>query len=90
MQIEKLRENHSKLFSQKEEAEASHRLNVQNLREKEKSNDKEIKRLYEEQRTFSEHILNLKLQIEELQDQTHTANETIIIKESEVRKRLKC
>ena len=90
MQIEKLRENHSKLFSQKEEAEASHRLNVQNLREKEKSNDKEIKRLYEEQRTFSEHILNLKLQIEELQDQTHAANETIIIKESEVRKRLNC
>lgn len=83
-QIEKLRENNGKLFSHKEEAEAAHRLNIQNLREKEKMNEKEMKRLQEEQRTFNGHFMNLKHQIEDLQDQVHVANETIIIKESEV------
>jgi flagellar hook-basal body complex protein FliE len=85
LQVEKLRENHGKLFSQKEEAEAAHRVNVQKLREKEKANEREMKRVREEHRTFKDHVMNLKDQIEELQEQAHDASETIIIKESEVR-----
>lgn len=59
-------------------------MNIHNLREKEKGNEKEIKRLQEEQRAFSDHVMNLKHQIEEMEDEVHLGNETIIIKESEV------
>ena len=64
--------------------EANHRLNIQNLREKENAKERDIKRLHEEQKTLNDHIMNFKHEIEELQEQNHIANETIIIKESEV------
>ena len=67
------------MFSQKEEEDATHRLNIQKLREKEKNNDKEITSV-----TLNEYLTYLKKQLNKLQEQTYTANEAVVIKESQV------
>lgn len=85
-QLQSLRENHSKLFSQKEEEDATHRLNIQNLREKEKNNEKEFKRLQDEHTALNEYLTHLKDQLNKLQEQTYAAKEAVVIKESQVRK----
>ena len=72
------------MFSQKEEEDATHRLNIQKLREKEKNNDKEIKHLKDEHITLNEYLTHLKEQLNKLEEQTYAANEAVVIKESQV------
>lgn len=72
------------MFAQKEEEDATRRLNIQKLRENEKNHEKEIKRLKDDYRACTNHMNHLKRQLDQLQEQAQAANETVVIKESEV------
>lgn len=86
--MEKLRGNHSKLFSQKEEADATYRFNLQNYKEKEKSYENEVKQLEQEIKKCHDKILNLQDDIDQQYDEAKVTHETIMIKESEVHIRI--
>ena len=84
IQVQRLQEDHVKVLAQKDESDASYRLEVQRLQQKERQLAQDLARAQDQNVTLTEDNRNLASQLVLYQEDAKATSETLVIKDAEV------